>query len=108
MSKEGTSKLVAVGRAALAALGLKRRPEAIPVVAIIAGLVIAVGAVFPLVPFARRALGRFTTLRVKPLPGEASLEKTTPTNGASGHAGVAKAIEAPEVDDLGRAENEGM
>jgi hypothetical protein len=99
MSKEGTSKLVAIGRGALSALGLKRRPEPIPVVAILAGLVIAVGAVFPLVPFARRALGRFTTLRVKPLPGETSLEKT-PTNGASGHA--------PELDDVGRAENEGM
>jgi hypothetical protein len=97
MSKEGTSKLARGGRRALVALGLKRRPTRVPLVAAIAGLALAVGAVFALPP-ARKAWAR-RTLRAQPPSGEASLGIGMGGNGVHAEA---------ETDALGRAENEGM
>jgi hypothetical protein len=107
MSKESTSKLVAGGRRALVALGLKRRPTPVPFVAAIAGLALAVGAVFAL-PRAREAWARLR-LRGKAPPNEGSLGKGTGANGAAAaEEGARRAMEGIEADELGRAENEGM
>jgi len=89
MSKDSTSKLVAGGRRALVRLGL------------------AVGAVFAL-PRAHKAWARLT-LRAKPPSGEASVGNGTGGNGVPVEAEAAqRAMEGPEMDALGRAENEGM
>jgi hypothetical protein len=96
MSKEGTSKLVAGGRRALVKLGLKRRPNRVPLVAAIGGLGLAVGAVFGL-PLARRTWARLT-LRAKRPPAEASLDNATGANGASAVAESAgRATEGPDT-----------
>jgi hypothetical protein len=107
MSKEGISKLVAGGRRALAALGLKRRPTPVPFVAALSGLALAVGAVFAL-PRAREAWARLW-LRSQAPPNERSLGNGAGANGAAAAAeGARRATEGPEADELGRAENEGM
>jgi len=77
-----------------------------PLVVTIAGFALAVGAVFVL-SFARKALERLTTLRVKPPPGEASPGKKSGTNGAPSEA-TRREADMSEADALGRAENEGM
>jgi hypothetical protein len=108
MSKEGTSKLVAGGRRALVTLGLKRRPTRVPLVAAIAGLALAVGAVFAL-PRVRKAWAR-RTLRAQPPSAGASPAAPRPSGEASlgiGTGGNGVHAEA-ETDALGRAENEGM
>src|SRR4029434_10827561 len=107
MSKQGTSKLAAGGRRVLVRLGLKRRPTGVPLSAVLAGLVLAAGVVFAVVPLARKALARLT-LRAKQRSDEASLRGTR-ANGALSEAEAARrATEVPETDELARAENEGM
>ena len=108
MSKQGTSKLVTGGRRVLVRLGLKRRPTGVPLSAVVAGLALAAGVVFAVVPLARKALARLT-LRAKQRPAEASLGNGTGANGTLSDAEAARrATKGPETDELERAENEGM
>ena len=108
MSKPGTSKLAAEGRRVLVRLGLKRRPTGVPLSAVLAGLVLAAGVVFAVVPLARKALARLT-LRAKQRSDEASVENGTRANGTLSEAEAARrANEGRETDELARAENEGM
>jgi hypothetical protein len=84
----------------------RRGSRGTPLVVAIAGFALAAGAVF-VFSFARKALERLTTLRVKPPPGEASPGKESGANGAPNKA-TRREADGSEADAIGRAENEGL
>jgi hypothetical protein len=105
MLKEGKSKVARGGQRALETLGLRRRSRGVPLVAAIAGLALAAGAVYAL-SLARRALAGLA-LRPKPPSGATSQEKRSGANGTPVEA-PPHTMEGAEAEELGRAENEGM
>jgi hypothetical protein len=119
MSKEGTSKLVAGGRRALASFVLKRRSNRVPVGGVLIGLALVGGAMFTVIPIVRRALARLAVGGGDASEGGGNRtaarghDEATAQYVQSGSIGMAaeaaqRAADRSEADELGRAENEGL